>query len=140
MKTLMRKVNGVDKPYLQRWTIFKCKWFSIKIHKTILSDPADLHDHPWSYVSVILWGGYFEHTQSVKYLTTETGLYHWKIVTAIRKRYYPGCILVRKAQNPHRLEIPNNKYCITMIFTSYKWRDWGFVTKNGWKSHKLKPY
>lgn len=110
-------------PYLIRWTIFKCKWFSIKLHKTLLSDTADLHDHPWSYISLILWGGYTEVTLDNYGLPIDT----W---------YKPGSILVRKADQPHRLIIPEDKYSITLIFTSYRWRDWGFKTKEGWIPHE----
>lgn len=122
-------------PYLIRWTIFKCRWFSIKLHKTLLSDTADLHDHPWSYISLILWGGYGEvigvrRAYSTLHDNNRSRLkevYTW---------YKPGCMLFRRADQPHRLIIPENKYAITLIFTSYKWRNWGFATTEGWIPHE----
>ena len=114
------------KPYLIRITLFSCKYFTIKLHKTLMSDPADLHDHPWNYISLILWGGYFEETQRVK---------PFKQIN-IRTWYKPLSILVRSGDTPHRLILPENKYCITLIFTTRKWRDWGFIKNNSWISHK----
>jgi len=120
-----------DKPYLIRITLFKCKWFSVKLHKTLISDPEDLHDHPWNYVSIILWGGYWEEAKRFTPIGYRT----------IRRWYRPFSILYRRGSIPHRLIIPKGKYCITLIFTSYKWRDWGFTDRyNNWISHKDKSY
>jgi hypothetical protein len=128
MKKTILKRN--KKPYLIRYTLFKCKWFSIKLHKTLISDIGDLHDHPWNYISLILWGGYWEWTY-IKLLNKQFLAKKW---------YCPGSILFRKANIPHKLEIPTNKYCISLIFTSYKLRDWGFTKNNDWISHKYQEY
>lgn len=105
-------------PYLIRWTLFQCRFFSIKVHKILISDVGPLHDHSWSYLSIILRGGYYEHTK------------------VGRRWYSPGSFLFRKADQPHKLEIPEGSYCISLIFTSYKWRPWGFSLKEGWKRHE----
>jgi hypothetical protein len=123
-KTLLR---AGGQPYLIRYTLFKCKKFSIKLHHVLISDVDVLHDHPWDYTSIILKGGYWEHH-----------LAHDLDNNPItqRKWYRPGSILRRKGYIPHRLELPNNKTCWSLIFTSYRKRDWGFLTKEGWESHK----
>ena len=48
------------------------KWFpfNILIHKLLKSDLGDLHDHYWSYITIILKGGYWE--------TTEKGTF-WRV-------------------------------------------------------------
>lgn len=63
MKFFKKKVihRGDNKPYLVRYNLFECELFSIKIHHILLSDDDCQHDHPWSFISVILWGGYTEH-------------------------------------------------------------------------------
>ena len=50
----------------------KTKWFpfNILVHKILKSDLGDLHDHYWSYVTIILKGGYWE--------TTENGTF-WRV-------------------------------------------------------------
>lgn len=123
-KTLMRE----EKPYLIRITLFKCPYFSVKIHKALMSDPAIPHDHPWNYYSLILWGGYWEETTLPNY---EEGHYVQKIW------YGPGKLLIRKGDKLHRLVIPEKKYSISLILTSKKWRDWGFWDfYEGWINHK----
>jgi len=58
-----RDGNG---PYLSRYYIFLKDrgefLFNIFIHKFLQSDPHDLHDHPWNYISIPLWPGYWEYT------------------------------------------------------------------------------
>ena len=55
-----------NKPYLARYYLFLMNRsrfpFNIFLHKFLLSDPYDLHDHPWAYISIPLWPGYWEHT------------------------------------------------------------------------------
>ena len=38
------------------------KWFpfNILVHKILKGDRGDLHDHYWSYITIILRGGYWE--------------------------------------------------------------------------------
>lgn len=117
-RTLYTTKDGVRTPYLVRITIFQCSLFSIKLHKVLISDAGPLHDHPWSYISLILFGGYTEHTL--------TG----------SKWYSPLSVLYRKADQPHKLEIPEGKTCTSLIFTSGKYREWGFNLSNTWISHK----
>ncbi len=47
-KTLMRE----EEKYLIRISLFKCKWFTIKLHKALMSDPAVPHDHPWNLPNI----------------------------------------------------------------------------------------
>jgi hypothetical protein len=127
--------------YLIRWTIIKTPWFSLKVHKALLSDPADHHDHPWNYVSFIIKGGYTEETP-IKYVNPE----HERIAVSIgymaydKKFYKPGSLLFRDASKPHRLIISPNRPCTSLILTTRKFRDWGFVKDHEWHSHKEISY
>jgi len=137
-RTLMRE----GKPYLVRTTLLKCPWFSLKIHKALMSDPAVPHDHPWNYYSLILWGGYYEEVVKEvvnpaydlqSFTTKEPFLIEkWE-----KKWYRPGSLLIRIGDKLHRLIIPEGKYSISLILTTKKWRDWGFWDfYEGWVSHK----
>ena len=86
------------------------KWFpfNIFVHKILKSDLGDLHDHYWSYITVILAGGYVE--------TTEKGSYSRK----------PGYIGFRRADDRHSLKLNNEKPAWTLIFVG---------PNNGAKSH-----
>lgn len=50
-----------DDVYLRRWILAKTPWCGVMLHH-ILRPDADraLHDHPWSFASIILRGGYRE--------------------------------------------------------------------------------
>jgi hypothetical protein len=63
-KQIIRSDDG--QPYLIRWAI-NTPLLGIKLHHILRSDEdRDLHDHPWSFLSVILWGGYWEHTAVIE--------------------------------------------------------------------------
>src|SRR5258708_6676388 len=59
---------------------------AIRFHHILASDPGtDLHDHPWDFVSVMLAGDYTE------------------ITPAGTVRYEAPCVIMRKAEQLHRL-------------------------------------
>jgi hypothetical protein len=87
--------DGSD-PYLTRWVILKVKWIGLYFHKFHRSDAEDLHNHPWSFISIILWRGYNEQT-----FTADGSL---KI-----ERIKPGRILYRNAAHAHRVMLINDQ-------------------------------
>jgi hypothetical protein len=118
-----------DTPYLIRWNLFECPAFSVKLHKILRSDYDCLHDHPWSFISIILWGGYVEHRDKVI-------CEHWSVddsderLERTSKIYHPGNILYRRAEDRHKLEIHQPAW--TLVISFKKKRQWGFWTKAGW--------
>jgi hypothetical protein len=112
-KTILRIRDGRKNPiYLIRFSLLTLPWLSVKLHRIYLSDDDCMHDHPWSFVSFVLWGGYIEQTPDGK------------------KLYGPGSILWRKAPAIHRLEV--FQPATTLVITFRKHRDWGFYTPRGW--------
>lgn len=111
------------KPYLIRWNLFECCWFSLKVHKILISDYDCHHDHPWSFLSFILWGGYVEHVTRYR----EAGSAKVKYITS--HLYGPGSILFRRADHIHRLEIHQPAW--TFVITFKKIKEWGFYTPAG---------
>lgn len=120
-------------PYLTRYYIwpfweYKRKWpVHIKIHHIHTDDPGrDLHDHPWDFTSYILHGGYVEET-----LTNGVDLR-----AGISRKHYghtwkPWRRWIRhKAQDFHRLTHLAGTW--TLVFTGRRFREWGFLTENGW--------
>ena len=102
-------------PYLIRRSLFSCKFFAIKIHNILLSDRSCQHDHPWAFVTLLLKGGYVEHTQSGS------------------KVYGRGTVLYRPPEFLHRLEIHQPVW--SLVITFKKVREWGFKTPTGWLEH-----
>jgi hypothetical protein len=133
-KKIIERDDGAH--YMYRWNLFECKWFSIKLHKIMLSDYDCLHDHPWPFISIILKGGYVEHRQikKMREIVTDpnTGK-KWSNIydDVVTKRiYHPGNILYRPANSIHKLEIYQSAW--TLVFTFKKTREWGFWTPKGW--------
>jgi len=104
--------------YLRRYFIYESVRFRIYLHKISRSD-ADpcMHDHPWRFISIILRGGYREHTPK--------GVFDRK----------PGRIIYHPLVWLHRLELKKPAWTI-MIGGAVR-RDWGFMTPAGWEHFEV---
>ncbi len=88
---------------------------AVRVHEILRSDEGrDPHDHPWSFVTVILKGGYFE----TRYDDNGKEVSH--------KWHGPGSILFRRAHDWHRLTLPNGMVATTLFITGPKLQGWGF--------------
>ena len=98
------------------------KWFpfNILIHKLLKSDLGSLHDHYWTYITLILKGGYWE--------TTDKGTFGRK----------PGYIGFRRYNHRHRIKIPEDKCAWTLLFVGPKREEklHSKYSKNSW----FKPF
>lgn len=109
-------------PYLIRWHLVHSRWGRIYLHKFLASDEGCPHDHPWSFVSIMLRGSYLEMQYN-----GENGQ------LSGAKLYRAPFILRRRANWLHKVII--NKPCWTLVITSTWKRKWGFFTKRGWVKH-----
>lgn len=124
-RVIMDRTNS--EPYLERYYLFlkdRTNFpFNIFIHKFCKSDPDDLHDHPWAYMTLILKGGYWEHTPQGKF---------WR---------GPGSLRFRKAEDLHWLELAKDKDgknipCWSLFYMAKKRKDWGFKVDGKWIQHE----
>jgi hypothetical protein len=105
--------------YLKRWFIIHDnkgpkKTWHVYLHNMLRSDAdKELHDHPWWFISIILWGGYWEET--------ERG----------REFLRPGRIIFRPAAWRHRVHLPEGRQSWSLVLTGVKERSWGFWTETG---------
>jgi hypothetical protein len=99
----------------------------VMLHRFHRSDSVELHDHPWSFISVILWRGYFEETfdPNVNIVGNHPA--------RRRKRVWPGTIIFRRADHAHRVVLVDGKPAVTLVITGPKVRSWGFHTGRGWQ-------
>lgn len=123
--------GDADKPYLIRWQLFTCRWFTIYLHKFIRSDADDLHDHPWNFWSFILWRGYFEET--FKIFPDINSVYNYKVTSRKRKLIRPLSLIYRSATHTHRVVLISEKPAWTIVIRSKYIRQWGFFENEGWK-------
>lgn len=121
-----RKLTILDRhsnePYLTRYYLFlkdrKSFPLNIFLHKFHKGDRDDLHDHPWWWGSIIVKGGYWEHTKYGR---------HW------RKRW---SIKACSARTLHRIELEPGVDVWTIFITGKRKRDWGFVEDGVWIDHQ----
>lgn len=118
--------GDADQPYLTRWTLFRTNMFALYLHKFHRSDADDLHDHPWSFLSVIIWRGYNE----VTFDKNPTLIPNSRRIT---KRIYPGMIIYRPATHTHRVVLSNGKPAYTLVLRFKYKRYWGFWVKGKWQ-------
>ncbi len=107
--------------YLKRWwRIARNAWFNNYWHIICRSDDdRALHDHPWINLSIVLEGGYWEHTIAA-------GGIHHKVFRA------PGSVRLRWAGKiAHRLELAGYP-ARTIFFTGPIVRRWGFHHPECW--------
>ena len=91
-------------PFMIRYYLLfrkRPKWFpfNILVHKILKGDRGDLHDHYWSYITIILRGGYWETLKSGKF---------WRS---------PGYIGFRSANNLHRVDIEPGTKPLTLFIS-----------------------
>ena len=112
--------------YLCRWKLLNLSWFGIYLHKFRRSDTDyALHDHPWSFISIILWQGYEEWTEAPHG-------YH------IRRKW-PGMILWRPDHWKHRVELVNEVPSWSLVMRFRRRREWGFWQGSKFTHWKLWP-
>jgi hypothetical protein len=100
-------------PLLTRWFVYRSNRVGVFVHLFHRSDnDRHFHDHPWDFCSLLLSGGYVEHTPAGAF---------W------RRRF---SVLFRPAKCKHRVEIKRPTW--TLVVRLRHQRQWGFWTESGW--------
>lgn len=129
-------VNCDHDPYLHRWYVLRTKRVGLFIHKFVRSDEdRALHDHPWSFLVIPLWGGYIEHSdrepnadERLSYLRHGTSLER----VPVRRRVRPIISArYRDVTYRHRVELIESRPSWSLFFRFTKVREWGFWPKEG---------
>lgn len=110
--------RGDGTPYLRRWRLLERPWGGVYLHRFLAPDDACLHDHPWSYLSIILWGGYVEQTPVAEGATLDL----WRRA---------GSIAWHPADWTHRIAVILPRTW-TLIVRGRRGRIWGFHGRRGW--------
>lgn len=102
-------------PYLTRYTLLTTRCGRLYLHVFHRSDHDVMHDHPFWFVSLLLWRGYIEETPRG------------------RRRKWAGMILFRPARWVHRVELPSGRPAVSLVWAGPLVREWGFHTPAGWE-------
>lgn len=113
--------HTTNETYMRRY-ILKHPWGSIRLHHILRSDDLRaLHDHPFNFWTLLLYGGYTEYLPA-KMNTTSTAL--------IRVDRRMGSFRYVPATQAHRLVLTYP--CWTLVFGGTSYRKWGFYL-NGYR-------
>jgi len=114
------KLGNPSCPYLYRWTLI-IFGFSIRLHHWIKSDDKRFfHDHACNFISIVLYGYYYNVTPKKKTLVKSGSI--WKS-TALQQHY---------------LDIPQTG-AWTLLLCGRPYHKWGFYIK-GKKVRPLKYF
>lgn len=121
----MEEINGdgLCPTYLFRWTLLKLpKGIGIYLHKFVGDDwSLDLHDHPKRFISIGLYGCYFEHLPDGTVVP-----------------YVAPWIRTFPAEHRHRISISGTPQdtdrlpCWTLVIVLWNQRKWGFWPDGQW--------
>ena len=128
--------SDLNDPYLLRWYVIpRNRWLNVYVHKFLRDDDdRALHDHPWWFLSLVLWGQYIEVTDDGR--SVRSAPEPWRLFWGDRP------LVFRPALWRHRVELvkapvipvertrvrprPRALPCWTLIVTGPRTRLWGF--------------
>ncbi len=138
MRVITRGWQG--EPYLERYYLFRRRmlpfrapsWLpGIYLHHFLVDDDADLHNHPWDALSLILSGGYRE----------------WRLKDdgdQVCRNVLPGELNRIHPKDFHRVELlDQNKGCWSLFFYGSRKQSWGFwdpvkAQVTHWRTHRAR--
>lgn len=92
-----------------RFTLFKTPWLRLYLHRLKAETAHEAcHDHPWDFLSLLLWGGYSEFHDG-----------RWT-------HYSAGSVLYRPAEWQHIVVTQGVSW--SLVLTGGKRRAWGFMS------------
>lgn len=117
---------------LDRWGP-ALEWLGgVFVHHMQAPDPGrDLHDHPWSMISIVLWGGYSEHRALVREAQDMA-----IIAEAFPQTCTPGVVEERRwlsarlmrLDECHTIVELHSRNVWTIVLRGPRRRGWGFYT------------
>lgn len=130
-----REIVNCDRDlYLTRWFLIRTPVFALFLHQFIRSDEdRALHDHPWAFIVIPLWRGYYEHSEQA------CDCFWCRNHPTMPPRMFPTFRRVwpiigtrfRRATYRHRVELIDGRPSWSLFIRFRKQRVWGFWTATG---------
>lgn len=128
-----------DDVYLTRWRLLATPFGSIYLHQ-LHADDNDrvLHDHPWTFISIILRGGYVETWADSRLaaFAEAQGSYVGRGARAagrVRERTWrPGSVHRIRRGEFHSIRELRRTPTWTLLFVGPRRHEWGYATETGW--------
>lgn len=102
--------------HFQRWCIISIKnLFSINLHIIYKADEDNhLHNHPWNFISMVLWGRYVERLED-------------RLVNR-----FPLQISYRRKNVFHKIHMLLSRKVVTLNIMFSKQKEWGYKVDGGY--------
>jgi len=103
------------KGFLKRFTILKVGNLHVRLHQILDIDRSTvLHNHPFNYVSIVLWGGYSDYTK-IKGKNCD--------MTVSKTKHKWLSVIKRKHTAWHRItDVKPNTITLFIAYGKYKWK------------------
>lgn len=129
----LRRADG--QVYLDRWGIGHDRIGGVLLHRMEAPDPGiDLHDHPWTFVSIVLWGGYTELRAEARLAQDFARLAEnspdCRRGTEVRRRL--GSARMMRLDECHTITRLHRRRCWTLVLKGPRRRSWGFYLPGGY--------
>ena len=129
--------NGACPVYLERWTLFDLRklGYAVYLHRFLGDDWAvDPHDHPRRFISIGLWGWYWEDVYQFLHCgITEHPTVHPTACPRVKTcRFRAPWFRSFPANHLHRVRASECGNCWTLVIVCPKSRPWGFVRHGEW--------
>lgn len=118
-------------------------FFGVFVHRMDAADPGvDLHDHPWWFGSLILWGGYDEEREDVRRAPLVA---RWADMGQqykdrrgeqyVRRRWLSWRTM--RLDECHRITRLHRAHTWTLVIHGPWRRSWGFYMPDGWLDWRI---
>jgi hypothetical protein len=124
--------NEGQETYLTRIHLTPFRWWPKILPRIYLhffgrpDEDRELHDHPWGFTTIVLWGGYDEISHVMNYRPFEPS-------GEIRQDCL-GFLSIRRRQatHAHRITRLHTKHVVTLVLRDHsRQRTWGFWCDQG---------
>lgn len=135
----LRRFDG--RAYMRRWGVAG-RWGGVYLHRFDAPDPGiDLHDHPFSFVSVVLAGGYIEERADIREAEMLARIADkWPTTCHRGVLEHRGRWSVRalRLDECHRIvDLDRGRRCWTLVLRGPVRRRWGFYLPEGFMDESV---
>lgn len=130
-RLILRRGDG--QVYLERWGISHPRVGGVLLHCMTAPDPGlDLHDHPWSFVTIPVVGSYSEERAQTREAVELADHAVGGDVQWVR-RWRPRLMRLDEC---HRIIALHRETVWTLVINGPRRRTWGFYVPSGWKDYR----
>lgn len=130
----LRRQDG--RVYLDRWGIGHDRIGRIMVHRMQAPDPGlDLHDHPWWFTTIVLWGGYTEQRANIREapaLAAIAEAYPRTCTRGVLERRQPWRPRVMRMDECHSITALQRRTSWSLVIGGPRRRVWGFYLPAGY--------